>query len=182
MNVVRARRLVVGGLATVAVALGISSVADGSPVRAVAAKVASVVAPNQSEFVPIRPCRILDSRNWGEGPFNAGEYAYVEVTGSSTEFAANGGNSGGCGIPSGATAAEFALTAVGAQGSGYVRLWPANETLPNATFLNFGPFQNSSNSGAIKIDNVTGEPSLIVAVFGGTTHVVIDVFGYYAPV
>ena len=107
MNVVRARRLAVAGLVTVAVALGVSSVADGSPVRAAAAKVASIVAPNQSEFVPIRPCRILDSRNWAFGPFGPGNYAYVTVTGSSSDFAENGGNSGGCGIPDGATAAEF---------------------------------------------------------------------------
>ncbi len=182
MNVVRARRLVVAGLATVALALGFSSVADGSPIRGAAVRVANLVAPNQSEFVPIRPCRILDSRNWSFGPFGPGNFAYVTVTGSSADFAENGGNPGGCGIPEGATAAEFSVTSVSAQGNGYVRLWPANETLPNATFLNFGPFQNSSNAGAIKIDNVTGEPALVVAVFAATSHIVIDVFGYYAPV
>ena len=58
------------------------------------------------------------------------------MRGGGTAFAAQGGTSGGCGIPLGASLVEVTVTAVDA-GSGFLRAWPAGKAMPNATFLNY---------------------------------------------
>ena len=58
---------------------------------------------NEDLFVPITPCRIIDTREAG-GKLSAVTGSRVfDVAGSGPTFAAQGGKAGGCGIGEGAT-------------------------------------------------------------------------------
>lgn len=137
---------------------------------------------NETTFVPISPCRIIDTRNAG-GKLTPAEGSRVfDVAGSGASFAAQGGKANGCGIPTGATAIETTITAVDAQ-SGFLRVWPANTSAPNATFMNYDDAFNVSNTGAVGINGCPVvcliNTDLRIRAFGNPTHVVVDVNGYY---
>ena len=69
--------------------------------------------PSESRYVAVTPCRIIDTRN-GAGvnntPFSALQTRTFSV-GGTTGFTAQGGKSGGCGIPVGAVGVAATLTA-----------------------------------------------------------------------
>jgi len=66
------------------------------------------------------------------------------VTGA-TGFEAQGGHSGGCGIPEDATSVMINFIAVAPATSGHLRAWPYGGTKPNASIVNFGPGLNIAN-------------------------------------
>ena len=137
---------------------------------------------NEDLFVPITPCRIIDTREAG-GKLSAVTGSRVfDVAGSGPTFAGQGGKAGGCGIGEGATAIEATITAIDS-GSGFLRAWPANVSQPNATFLNYGPSINITNTGTLAINGCTGfcliDRDLRLRAFANDTHVVVEVNGYY---
>ncbi|MBI4885299.1 MAG: hypothetical protein HY826_14725 [Actinobacteria bacterium] len=127
-----------------------------------------------SSFVPITPCRLLDTRSTSpvgprSTPITAGESLSVQVTGSN----------GSCVIPSSATAIVINVTAVGPTAASFITLFPADVSLPNASNLNFTAGQSPapnlvtvslSAGGAIKIFNESGN-----------VNVIGDIAGYYQP-
>ena len=127
-----------------------------------------------SAFVPITPCRLLDTRSTSpvgprSTPINPGESLTVQVTGSN----------GSCVIPATATAIVINVTVVSPSAAGYITLFPADVALPNASNLNFAAGQNPtpnlvtvslSSVGALKIFNAAG-----------TVNVLGDIAGYYQP-
>jgi hypothetical protein len=137
---------------------------------------------NETTFVAISPCRIIDTRLAGGKLDPAAGSRVFDVAGTGATFAAQGGKAGGCSIPLNATAIEATITAVEAQ-SGFLRAWPANQAAPNATFLNYDDAFNVSNTGAVGINGCTGicliNTDLRLRAFGNPTHVVVDVNGYY---
>lgn len=136
----------------------------------------------EQKFVPITPCRIMDTRNAAAGKLQVGAARTVLARGTGATFATQGGKAGGCAIPTGAQALEVTITAVDA-GSGFLRVWPAQVSQPNATFMNYGPGINLSNTGTVAmcgLDGQTCTADLNVRAYGSATDVVIDVNGYYA--
>lgn len=139
----------------------------------------------ETEFVPIAPCRIYDTRNGqGGSTVGAGTFRILKVRGPEDfagQFAAQGGKAGGCGVPPSAAAVEATVTAVAPAGSGYLRFWPSGQPEPLATFLNYVQGFSPSNTGALSICNVScgAASDLRVRAFSSATHVVIDVQGYY---
>src|SRR5690606_6938747 len=104
------------------------------------------------------------------------------VRGAGPEFAAQGGRAGGCDIPASATLVELTITAVDAR-SGFLRVWPAGASMPNATFLNYDDAFNVSTTGAVTLCRpgavgCTDGNDLAVRAFGNRTHLVIDVQAY----
>ncbi|MCB1040627.1 MAG: hypothetical protein KDA94_14015, partial [Acidimicrobiales bacterium] len=67
--------------------------------------------PPTSLYVPIVPCRVVDTRQGG-GKLNNREIRAYQIAGSGPAFAAQGGLPGGCDIPTGAVAVEASITAV----------------------------------------------------------------------
>lgn len=133
-------------------------------------------------FVPITPCRIIDTRTAAAGRLTVGAPRTFDISGSGATFAPQGGKAGGCAIPEGATAIEATVTAAEA-GSGFLRAWPGNEAPPNATFMNYTAAFNVSNTGTIVIDGCTAvclpNNDLRLRAYGSPTDVVVDVTGYY---
>ena len=160
-----------------------SSTADGD--------VASVIAPAIGDaetdllFVPVSPCRIIDTR-FGGGAFAAGETRSFEVTGS-TGFGAQGGNATGCGIPLGAAdplapAIVVNFVAVGPAGPGHLEAWEFGQPVPNASVINYAnvPGLNIANGVVVPIAGVSSlDKDLNIRANVSGTHVVADVTGYF---
>lgn len=163
-----------------------ATIADNPPTDVQAQSSSSRILGNgisENKFIPIVPCRILDTRQAVAGKLAVGSTRNIDVRGSEATFVQQGGNPGGCGIPSRATAIEATITAVDA-GSGFLRAWPASLTQPNATFMNYTSGFNASNTGSITICGYAGQPCLVnqdlsLRAYGSATHLVIDVAGYY---
>ncbi|NLV54008.1 MAG: hypothetical protein GXY13_00195 [Acidimicrobiales bacterium] len=133
---------------------------------------AGAASPTENAFVPINPCRIADTRLAG------GRMTSLQVR----QFGMSGNTSGqggaaSCGIPSVASGLELSVTAVDPAGSGYLRLYPAGSGEPNATFLNYAG-RSITNAGTVRV-RPGASPNLQVKAYQASTHVVIDVLGYY---
>jgi len=184
------------GIVTVvatAVALGLSSASAGSPGgipsttppdasgHSVGAQNvgAMSLAPAKSEtlFYALKPCRIVDTRAGGGILHNTvARNFYVSGT---FGFAPQGGHSGGCGVPLGATGVTANVTVANTTGSGYLTGYPAGTTEPTTNFITYQHGVNITANPTFAIS--TSTPSLTIKANGGDTHVIIDVTGYYVP-
>jgi hypothetical protein len=153
----------------------------------VAATAAAALGDPQSDliFVPISPCRIIDTRLAG-GAIAANATRAFLVTGS-TGFEGQGGKAGGCGIPQGAStpiaaAVVINFVAVGPQGPGDLRAWPFGQTKPLAAVVNYANVTglNIANAIVMPIAGVASQPDdLNVSTDVSGTHLVADVTGYF---
>ncbi len=153
----------------------------------VASVTASAIGDAETDllFVPVSPCRIIDTR-FGGGALSSGEVRSFEVTGS-TGFAAQGGNAAGCGIPLGATdplapAIVVNFVAVGPAGPGHLEAWEFGQPVPNASVINYAnvPGLNIANGVVVPIAGVSSlEKDLNIRANVSSTHVVADVTGYF---
>lgn len=172
-------RVVVGAVVAVAM-LGVGAYAgaqsnsSNEPPPGAEAPRAGASSPTEHGYVPITPCRIVNTQT---GPRMAAnevrEFRAVQGTASQ-------GGAASCGIPPSAAALEVAIAGVLPRGNGYLRVGRAGEPTPTATFLNYGPPVNLSNAGTVPMRPGTGA-NLRVQTFVQATHVIIDVLGYYVP-
>jgi hypothetical protein len=138
-------------------------------------------------FVPLTPCRILDTRLAG-GRMTPGPSGmlHFEVAGT-TGFESQGGNPGGCGVPLGATtplaaAVMINVVAVGPVGPGHLRAWEFGQTAPNAAILNYANISglNIANAVVVPIAGVASlAKDLSIDANVSATFVVADVTGYF---
>ncbi|HEX2577995.1 MAG TPA: hypothetical protein VHK88_16730 [Aquihabitans sp.] len=119
-----------------------------------------------SVYVPLSPCRVLDTR--GDGPVAVG-------TGPTVRLA----TAPSCAVPAEATAVEASISAVTPGATGFLRAWPAGSPAPNATFLNYAAGQSTTNTGAIALSAAT---EMQLRVFGAPTNVVVDIQGYFIEI
>ena len=127
-----------------------------------------------SVYVPIVPCRLVDTRS---GPDNVGNRNSPLQPAETVTFAVWGTN-GNCTIPTAATGIATNATAVHPTADSYVTIYPADaDPRPTASNLNVvaqqPPTPNQvtvglSATGAIRAYNN-----------GGTLDLVIDIVGYY---
>ena len=140
-------------------------------------------------FVPITPCRILDTR------FGAADFGTFGGGGQQRSYrvtdpipAAQGGGNGSCGVPFGgggaATAIVINVTATGFFGVGDVRITPFGTAMPLASVLNYNPDQGFAIANGIVVqicDPATAAcgSDFTVQVDGAGTDFVADVMGYF---
>ena len=136
-------------------------------------------------FVPVEPCRIIDTR-LGGGALGGGETRDFEVAGVDG-FTAQGGNAGGCGIPQGAAtplapSVVVNFIAVGPDGPGNLRAWEFGQPVPNASVINYAKVGglNIANGVVVPIAGVaSAAKDLHIRADVSGTHVVADVTGYF---
>ena len=122
-------------------------------------------------YFPVPPCRIIDTRVSG-GPI---------IGGTQRNFIA----SGLCGIPfPQAKAVMMNIVATQSAGAGNLRAFAYPEAVPFAAVLNYGiiPGLNAIGNAAIIpiCDNTTHTCSYDLSIWvSTTTHVVVDVMGYF---
>jgi hypothetical protein len=130
---------------------------------------------SRSVFVPITPCRLIDTRPGTDnvGPRN------TPLGANDTLLVTVRGTNGNCAIASDATAIVMNTTAVSPTSASYITLFPADAARPLASNLNViagqAPVPNLvtvplSSAGQISIFNLAG-----------SVDIVGDVTGYYAP-
>lgn len=132
-------------------------------------------------FVPVAPCRIIDTRIGG-GIITAGSTRSFRVTG--TGFTAQGGVAGSCGVPvGGASAAFINFVSVNPAGAGDFRITPFGTPIPLASFLNYAqvPGLNVANGIAADICNAPAACAndFTIQADVSDSHLVADVLGYW---
>jgi hypothetical protein len=140
-------------------------------VALLAACAAEAAGPYQ--FFSVTPCRIVDTRNpngvTGGPALTAGSPRNFPIAAQ-------------CGVPSSAKAATLNVTIVGPTADGFLSIWPFNTALPTVSTINASAGEPALANGAIV--PLTTDPSFNVSVVygtagGGTTHVILDVTGYF---
>ncbi|HOL73413.1 MAG TPA: SBBP repeat-containing protein [Bryobacteraceae bacterium] len=122
-----------------------------------------------ARFVPITPCRVLDTRNpagpFGGPAFKGGDTRSFEIP------------AGGCGIPPTAIAYAANLAVVPHGKLGFVTIWPTGKPLPVASTLN--SFDGRVKANAVLIPAGTAGAVSIYA--SDPTDVFLDINGYFVP-
>jgi len=131
------------------------------PVRDVA--LLATWAPGASQFTAVDPVRLLDTRvGGGPGP-GPGDTVQVQVTGSV--------------VPVGASAVVLNVVGTEARADGFLTVYPPGEAQPLAANQNLTRGQTRGNLVTVKI----GAAGRVNVFTQSGAHVVVDVFGYYAP-
>ena len=124
-------------------------------------------------FVPVTPCRIMDTRNaagtFGGPALPAGGTRDVPVPQSA------------CGIPSTAQAYSLNITVVPPAALSYLTVWPTGETQPNVSTLNSYDGRVVANAAIVPAGTGASGPGSITVYASDATNVIIDINGYFAP-
>jgi hypothetical protein len=133
--------------------------------------------PGGSGYTPVTPTRILDTRS---GPVPAGRSVGQPVgPGGSIDLTVRGTLVGGTvTVPPTATAVVLNVTATDVTAPSYVTVYPTGVTRPTASNLNMEAGETVPNLVTVKV-GAGGQVRLSNAA--GTTALVVDLMGYYAP-
>ena len=143
----------------------------GATTHVVADVAGYFTAGNTSEYASITPARILDTRK-GIG---TGTVAKIPANGSITLTVAG---SGGGKVPSsGVTALAMNLTAVGSTRLGVITAYPAGESLPTVSNVNFAAGETVANMSVVPLG--TNGQIVFHNTSSGPVDLLADVFGYY---
>lgn len=120
-----------------------------------------------SDFFTLTPCRVADTRT--TAPLQSGVARAFQAGGV-------------CGIPADAAAVALNVTVVGATGTGYLRLYTSGVLKPDSVVSTFPPGVALANNTILLLPgNALGTLTAEALVEGGgTVHVVLDAFGYFA--
>ena len=141
-------------------------------------------------FTPVNPCRFMDTRFDSRTPTLSGTYAYYYynyVFPSAATSITQGGQAGGCSIPSGTSgiiAASLNMTTV-PTGQGHIKVYPGGTSPPATSFLNYNSTVNANlaNSGIIRTDT-SRRVHIAIWRLGGTgaqtAEVIGDVMGTFS--
>lgn len=118
------------------------------------------------DYYTVAPCRLVDTRP--DAPLISGEPRILTMVGS-------------CGVPASARAISVNVTAIGATGSGNIKLWPGDLPQPVTSSINFATDIARANNAIVSLaTDGSGEVAAVSSVAGGgTVHLVIDVNGYF---
>jgi len=122
-------------------------------------------------FVPVTPCRVVDTRN-AVGPFGGPIFS----GGQTRSYAVP--SSGCTGIPSGISAVSlnFSVTQTLQAGGGFLTAWQTGGSQPSVASITwFGANQTLSAASIVP----TGTGGSISVFAGSQTHVIIDINGYF---
>ena len=123
------------------------------------------------EFIPLAtPCRALDTRLPPGTPIPANVPRTIQIGGVTT----GGAN---CGVPTTAVGAALNFTITEAQGAGYLAAWPSGAQ-PHTSVVNFTPGEDVANA----VDIGLGAGGTVLVQPFATTHLVVDIYGYFTDV
>jgi hypothetical protein len=115
-----------------------------------------------THFVPITPCRSIDTRNTSAIP-----------GGTSRDFTFEA-----CNIPATATAVALNVTLVPNGSLGFLSIWPGNQPQPVVSTMNSLDGRVKANASIVGL----GFNRAVSIFVTDTAHVILDVNGYFAPV
>jgi Tol biopolymer transport system component len=118
-------------------------------------------------FHTVTPCRLLDTRL--SGPAVAAEETRVlDVPAAS------------CGVPWNASAVSINVTVTAASGVGNLKVFPADQAVPDTSTLNFTAAVTRANNAVTGLAAGEGTLALRPTIAGdGSVHVIVDVNGWF---
>jgi hypothetical protein len=122
-----------------------------------------------TSFYTLTPCRLVDTRN-GPGPYGGPALA----ANSERAFTM----AGQCGIPANVAALSVNVTVTGATQQGWLGLYPAGDTPPSASTINYKGGQTRSNNAVAPLNGL-GQLAVHCGQGAGTVNMVLDVVGYF---
>ncbi|HSL34496.1 MAG TPA: hypothetical protein VK871_12645 [Candidatus Limnocylindrales bacterium] len=120
-------------------------------------------------YATLAPVRVLDTRP----VFNIGLTGAFQPNVPRTLSIADAN-----GIPADATAITGNLTVTGQTRAGYLSITPDPDPTPATSTLNFPLGDTRANGVSVPL-NAEGDLSIVYKASGGSTHVILDVTGYY---
>jgi hypothetical protein len=123
------------------------------------------------QFVPVTPCRVVDTRNpdgvFGGPPIQGGSYRYFPIS------------QGACNIPASAAAYSLNVTLVPIQHHpvGYLTIWPLGQNQPVVSTMNSLDGRIKANAAIVS----AGADEAVNIYVTDTTNVVLDIDGYFTP-
>jgi hypothetical protein len=136
-------------------------------------------AANDLVFVPVTPCRIIDTRNAG-GQMAAGSTRGFDITAVS-DYSFQGGNASNCGGAGAAgsfAAAAINFTVVFPAGGGFLTAYPLLESRPLSSTMDYDGGGLRSTLAIVKLDQGASANEINVYAHS-TTHLVADIVGYF---
>ncbi len=163
--------------AVTAATIGASSDARASSLAVSPSAGAAPASPNLSNYVPLRPFRILDTRSGScvqcsglaLGPGAKRKLQLIGVSGL---------NVGIDPIPNDASAVVLNVTEVGATATSLLTVYPSGGALPQASNLNFGPRTTIPNLVTVTVGQ---DGAVVIYNAAGSVNVLADVEGYFEP-
>ena len=128
-----------------------------------------LLAQSPGDLIGVTPCRVVDTRG-PNGPFGG-----PIITGGTTRVFTI--PLGACSIPSDAVAYSLNISVVPPGPLGYITVWPDGQSRPLAATLVDSTGLVLSNGAIIQ----AGASGAIDVFVSNTTHVVIDIDGYFLP-
>jgi hypothetical protein len=128
-------------------------------------------APSPTDFVPMVPARLFDSRpgmttidgtDAGTGPLAAGTTTEVQITGRNR-------------IPTDATGVSLNITATQPAGPGFITVSPCGQPVPVASNLNYTTGTTVANAVLTQL----GTGGRVCITTPTTTQLIIDINGYF---
>ncbi|MEQ1513416.1 MAG: hypothetical protein ABL934_12150 [Lysobacteraceae bacterium] len=129
-------------------------------------------------YVPVTPCRILDTRIAG-GPIPANSFRDFDLT-DVVRFAPQGGDTSNCNVGDKGSFAAAALniTVVTPNTAGYITAFPYLASQPTAATLNYVTGDIRNGLAIVRLDQSAATYEFSVYSFA-QTHLVADVVGYF---
>jgi hypothetical protein len=153
-----------------------------------------VVTPSSAQqlvFVPLAPCRVIDTRVAG-GIFEPNDSRDYILRGPTRDYSSYGGNAAGCGVPDEVAGTNVALAlslnivAASPTGQGHFRAFAAGDSVPLASTINFSnltPPLNIANQVILPTRQAIANPStdgdVTFTVRASSSHLLVDVSGYF---
>ena len=159
-----ARSAAVGALAAVVLTGGLGGLLTAD---------AAVVTGARAVFVPISPCRLIDTRPASivgprAQPLQGGQPVLWNVRGPN----------GLCNIPVDATSVVMNMTVVNPTAAGFLTVWPPDEGQPTASSMNWVPGQAPTPNAVTA--KLSGGGQIATFANAGTVDLIVDINGYYA--
>jgi len=119
-------------------------------------------------FHTLAPCRVVDTRN-ANGPYGGPALS----AGAARAF----GIAGPCGVPADASAAALNVTVTNPTSAGSLTVYPGTGAVPGTSTVSFAAGRTRANNATIGLSG--GVLTVFDGQATGTTHLIIDVSGYY---
>ncbi|MBN8212997.1 MAG: hypothetical protein J0M09_08765 [Xanthomonadales bacterium] len=129
-------------------------------------------------YVPVTPCRILDTRVAG-GSIPANSFRDFDLT-DVVRFATQGGDTSNCNVGDKGSFAAAAInfTVVTPSAGGYITAFPFLASQPTAATINYGAGDIRNGLAIVRLDQSAETYEFSVYSFA-QTHLVADVVGYF---
>jgi hypothetical protein len=123
-----------------------------------------------TSFFSVTPCRVADTRD-ADGTYGGPSL----IANADRAFPVVGK----CGIPSTAKAISANVTVTQPNSAGDLRLYPAGQTLPNASIINFNSGQTRANNAIVTLNGAGQMAVRDDQAAGARVHFILDVNGYF---